>query len=172
MLGAANPVVRTLRMRAYDPPGRSIAVRVMNVHKAKGLEAPVVILAFPTGEWQGAPTIHVERPSDGKAVGYIRVEERAEAFTMRTLAQPLDWPERAAAEAQYERAEDLRLLYVASTRAGEELIVNGAVLFLRIPRRRFRDLRRLERLVRDRHPLLRRRRRDQVVAARVPRTPP
>jgi ATP-dependent helicase/nuclease subunit A len=108
-------------------PGRSNAVRVMNVHKAKGLESPVVVLAFPTGEWQGTPTIHVERPESGNAVGYIRVEERAEAFTMRTLAQPIDWPQRAAVEAQFERAEDIRLLYVAATRAGEELIVSRCV---------------------------------------------
>ena len=108
-------------------PGRSNAVRVMNVHKAKGLEAPVVILAFPTGEWQGTPTIHVDRSASGAANGYVRVEERAEAFTTRTLAQPLDWPERAALESQYERAEDVRLLYVAATRAEEELIVSRCV---------------------------------------------
>ncbi|HEY0672915.1 MAG TPA: UvrD-helicase domain-containing protein [Longimicrobiales bacterium] len=109
-------------------PGRSNAVRVMNVHKAKGLEAPVVFLAFPTGEWQGDPTIHVERPAEGAAVGYVRVEERGDApFSMRTLAQPLDWPARAAQESEFERAEDVRLLYVASTRAAEELIVSRCV---------------------------------------------
>ena len=108
-------------------PGRSNAVRVMNVHKAKGLEAPVVFLAFPTGEWQGAPTIHVERPASGVAVGYVRVEERAEQYSMRTLAQPIDWSERAASETQFERAEDVRLLYVAATRAAEELIVSRCV---------------------------------------------
>ncbi|MGQ0815270.1 MAG: UvrD-helicase domain-containing protein [Gemmatimonadota bacterium] len=108
-------------------PGRADVVRVMNVHKAKGLEAPVVILAFPTGEWQGTPTIHVERPASGNAVGYMCVEERAESFTMRTLAQPLDWPQRAALEAEFEQAEDARLLYVAATRAAEELIVSRCV---------------------------------------------
>lgn len=108
-------------------PGRADVVRVMNVHKAKGLEAPVVILAFPTGEWQGTPTIHVERPARGRPVGYVRVEERAESFTMRTLAQPLDWPVRAVTEEEYERAEDVRLLYVAATRAEEELIVSRCV---------------------------------------------
>jgi ATP-dependent helicase/nuclease subunit A len=109
-------------------PGRANAVRVMNVHKAKGLEAPVVFLAFPAGEWVGEPTIHVERPASGAAVGFMKVEERGEAaFSMRTLAQPLDWPERAAAEAEFERAEDVRLLYVASTRAAEELIVSRCV---------------------------------------------
>jgi ATP-dependent helicase/nuclease subunit A len=108
-------------------PGRANAVRVMNVHKAKGLEAPVVFLAFPTGEWQGAPTIHVERPATGEAVGYVRVEERAEGFSMRTLAQPIDWNQRAAIETEFERAEDVRLLYVAATRAAEELIVSRCV---------------------------------------------
>ncbi len=106
-------------------PGRGDVVRVMNVHKAKGLEAPVVVLAFPTGEWQGEPTIHVERPAVGCAVGYICVQERAEVgWAMRTLAQPMDWPERKAAEKEFERAEDNRLLYVATTRAAEELIVS------------------------------------------------
>src|SRR5206468_12218092 len=97
----------------------------MNVHKAKGLEAPVVILAFPTGEYQGSPIIHVTRPSTGNAVGYVRVEERAETgWAMRTLAQPLAWPQHAAAESEFERAEDVRLLYVATTRAQEGLIVS------------------------------------------------
>lgn len=108
-------------------PGRSDVVRVMNVHKAKGLESPVVILAFPAGEWQPQPTIHVERPPSGRAVGYLRVEERAENFSMRTLAQPLDWPQRAAAEAEFERAEDVRLLYVAATRAAEQLVVSRCI---------------------------------------------
>ncbi len=109
-------------------PGRSNAVRVMNVHKAKGLEAPVVFLAFPTGEWQADPTIHVERPASGAAVGYVKVEERGDApFSMRTLAQPFDWPQRAASEEEFERAEDVRLLYVAATRAAEELIVSRCV---------------------------------------------
>jgi ATP-dependent helicase/nuclease subunit A len=95
----------------------------MNVHKAKGLEAKVVCLAFPTGEWNPLPTLHVQR--DGNtALGFVKVEERAEAFTMRTLAQPLNWPELAAREAEYDRAEDVRLLYVAATRAAEELIVS------------------------------------------------
>lgn len=108
-------------------PGREDVVRVMNVHKAKGLEAKVVILAFPAGAWQGAPAIHVQRPEDGNAIGFIRVQERAESFTTRTLAQPYNWPLYAAIEADYERAEDVRLLYVAATRAAEELMVSRCV---------------------------------------------
>ena len=34
-------------------PGRTNVVRVMNLHKAKGLEAPVVFLADPVRGWIG-----------------------------------------------------------------------------------------------------------------------
>jgi ATP-dependent helicase/nuclease subunit A len=106
-------------------PGRSNAVRVMNVHKAKGLEAPVVLLTFPTGDWPHEPNVHIRRPAAGAAVGYMRVEERLDGFNnTRTLAQPLDWPTHAAAEKEFEDAEQVRLLYVAATRAAETLIVS------------------------------------------------
>lgn len=108
-------------------PARNDVVRVMNLHKAKGLEAKVVVLAFPAGDFQGAPGIHVERPADGNAVGYVRVEERGDNFTSRILAQPLDWPARAELESQFDRAEDVRLLYVAATRAEEELVVSRCI---------------------------------------------
>ncbi len=109
-------------------PGRANAVRVMNVHKAKGLEAPVVILAFPTGDWPHSSTVHIKRPAEGEAVGYVRVEERTDKFdNTRTLAQPLEWPRHAAAEKEFDEAEDIRLLYVASTRAAETLIVSRCV---------------------------------------------
>jgi ATP-dependent helicase/nuclease subunit A len=108
-------------------PARTDVVRVMNLHKAKGLEAKVVILAFPAGDFQGAPGIHIERPADGNAVGYVRVEERGDNYTSRVLAQPLDWPARAELESQFDRAEDVRLLYVAATRAEEELVVSRCI---------------------------------------------
>jgi ATP-dependent helicase/nuclease subunit A len=108
-------------------PARNDVVRVMNLHKAKGLEAKVVVLAFPAGDFQGAPGIHVERPADGSAVGYVRVEERGDNFASRILAQPLDWPARAELESQFDRAEDVRLLYVAATRAEEELVVSRCI---------------------------------------------
>jgi ATP-dependent helicase/nuclease subunit A len=42
------------------------------------------------------------------------------------LAQPLDWDEHAALERKFLRAEGQRLLYVAATRAGDELVVGMA----------------------------------------------
>jgi ATP-dependent helicase/nuclease subunit A len=107
-------------------PGRSDAVRVMNLHKAKGLEAPVVILAMPFGDWSPAPTARVVRDETGRALGYATVTERKGQNQIVTLAQPADWDAHAAEEMRFSRAEDERLLYVAATRPAQELIVASA----------------------------------------------
>ena len=107
-------------------PGRSDVVRVMNLHKAKGLEAPVVILAMPFGDWSPPPTSRVVRDETGRATGYATVTERKGQNQVITLAQPTDWDEHAAEEMRFARAEDERLLYVAATRAAQELIISSA----------------------------------------------
>ena len=106
-------------------PGHDDAVRVMNLHKAKGLEATVVILANPG---QGIsrkrrPNSHTRRGADGEAEAFTTVSVPVGAFHSRTLAQPLDWPEYQSAETRFLDAEEQRLLYVACTRAREELVV-------------------------------------------------
>jgi len=103
-------------------PGRTDVVRVMNLHKAKGLEAPVVVLAYPTGMPEVEPLRYVERPREGGARGHLRVVER-DGWVKRTLACPRAWEEYAAREARYAAAELMRLLYVAATRAEDELVV-------------------------------------------------
>src|SRR5690606_24034208 len=107
-------------------PGRSDVVRVMNLHKAKGLEAPVVILAMPFGDWSPPPTSRVVRDETGRVNGYATVTERKGQNQVITLAQPADWDEHAAEETRFARAEDERLLYVAATRAAQELIISSA----------------------------------------------
>ena len=105
-------------------PGRPHVVRLMNLHQAKGLEATVVILADPSGARDYTPEMHVSRSDDGSAVGYLRVTEAAEGFSAdKVLAVPVDWDAKEAAERRFEAAEDVRLLYVAVTRAKEELLV-------------------------------------------------
>lgn len=105
-------------------PGRTDAVRLMNLHQAKGLEAPVVILADPSGGRERAPELHVTRGPDGSAVGYLRIAQRSEGFGASPVcAAPREWREKEAAERRFEEAEDVRLLYVAVTRAKEELLV-------------------------------------------------
>ena len=93
----------------------------MNLHKAKGLEAPVVVLARPFAPERWDPDFFVERGADG-ARGWLRVREGG-GRAARVLACPLDWEEKESAERAFEAAEEVRLLYVAATRAQQELVV-------------------------------------------------
>ncbi|MCI0433611.1 MAG: UvrD-helicase domain-containing protein [Gemmatimonadetes bacterium] len=104
-------------------PGRRNVVRVMNLHQAKGLESPVVILAEPAGEWRPAPHLRVTRPEQGPALGWIVIAERRWTWRDTVLARPLDWEQHGAIERDFDEAEQDRLLYVAATRAKQELIV-------------------------------------------------
>ena len=104
-------------------PARPDVVRVMNLHQAKGLEATVVILADPAGGSTHAPELHVER-GEGRAVAYARVVEPGEGWgSSKEVARPIEWDDMAEVEARFEAAEGVRLLYVAVTRAREELVV-------------------------------------------------
>jgi ATP-dependent helicase/nuclease subunit A len=101
-------------------------LRVMNLHKAKGLEAAVVVLAMPFGDWSPPPRSRVVRDETGRALGYATVTERKGQNQVVTLAQPFDWDAHAAEEMRFGRAEDERLLYVAATRPAQELIIGSA----------------------------------------------
>ncbi len=103
-------------------PGRADVVRVMTLHKAKGLEAPVVLLVAPFGEWLPPINSYVERGPEGHAVGWLRVTEQ-ENFKTKVHAQPDGWEAREAREQEFADAEAVRLLYVAATRAEEELVI-------------------------------------------------
>ena len=94
------------------------AVRVMSIHKAKGLEARVVILADTAG---GRSNQSVRRFS-ARMVRWGPGElVRLDGPAFRNgaaIAASLD-------DARHESAEDVRLLYVALTRARDRLIVFG-----------------------------------------------
>jgi ATP-dependent helicase/nuclease subunit A len=107
-------------------PGRTDAVRVMNLHKAKGLESTVVILAAPTLMNGHEVEVAVRREGDS-AKGGVPVTFESQR-TRRVLAQPLDWDEQAASEQAFLDAQEDRLLYVAATRAGEELVIARLML--------------------------------------------
>ena len=104
-------------------PVRRGVVRIMTLHQAKGLEAPVVILAHPVGQRDHEVTSHIERRADGTAIGYLVIQERASRNRIRTIARPDGWDAREAEEKRYDAAEEDRLLYVAATRARDTLLV-------------------------------------------------
>src|SRR5215472_16550365 len=86
-------------------------VRVMTVHKAKGLEFPVVILADPTcPAARDSPSRHVE-PS------------RRLWLEPLCGCAPAELLEAAEEELRRDRAEEMRVVYVAATRARDLLVV-------------------------------------------------
>ena len=98
-------------------------VRIMNLHQAKGLEAPVVFLADPTGAFSHDPQIHIDRSGDGPTRGYLAILGSSNNFHRPLLAYPERWQEFAEEEGKFQKAEKNRLLYVAATRAGNRLII-------------------------------------------------
>jgi ATP-dependent helicase/nuclease subunit A len=86
-------------------------VRIMTVHRAKGLEFPVVILADLTCNETRAG-----------ASRYIEPASRLAAMELAGCA-PRELQEHAADEHRRDEEEAIRLLYVASTRARDLLVV-------------------------------------------------
>ncbi|MCG3149604.1 MAG: ATP-dependent helicase/nuclease subunit A [Verrucomicrobiae bacterium] len=105
---------------AATPPTGN-AVRVMNLHKVKGLQGKVVFVAGPEGASDHPVRIHVDR-STTRVRGYLAFY--AGDRSSRLLAAPLNWTELAAREEQFLAAEENRLLYVAATRAEQHLIIS------------------------------------------------
>lgn len=112
-----DPEEATLR------PGRGDAVRVMNVHQAKGLEAEIVVLASPYKPTKvHGVDLHVERGGRGEAIGMMQITRPGpQENTDIVVAQPPDWAAAAEREQEYQNAERERQRYVAATRAKREL---------------------------------------------------
>ncbi|WP_426350941.1 helicase-exonuclease AddAB subunit AddA [Alloiococcus sp. CFN-8] len=99
-------------------------VRIMSIHKSKGLEFPVVILSgtgknFNLMDLKGDVLYHEEL---GYGPSYVNIEDRVsystiakEAIKRKFLLESL--------------SEEMRVLYVALTRAKEKLIITGAASF-------------------------------------------
>lgn len=103
--------------------GGNQAVRIMNLHKAKGLEAPVVFLACPCGESDHDATQFIDRSID-PAVGYFTISREIGEFKTEVVAQPPGWGAMNERERSFSNAEKDRLLYVAATRPKQMLVVS------------------------------------------------
>jgi len=103
--------------------GGSGAVRIMNLHKAKGLEAPVVFLACPCGESDHDAKQYINRMSS-PAEGYFTITKKLYQFQEEVIAQPPGWTAMSERERLYMNAERDRLLYVAATRAKQLLVIS------------------------------------------------
>ena len=103
-----------------DAGGQGDAVRVMTVHAAKGLQAPLVILADATGDPEAANDRDFQWLLDETIVPLFRprTAERRLIATLEAMATHLS---------EQDRREHWRLLYVAMTRAEEQLVIAGSL---------------------------------------------
>ncbi len=85
-------------------------VRIMTVHKAKGLEFPIVIFIDPANDQQQEPSRYIDNA-------------RGLHVTRLSGCTPLELVEHRDEVLAHDRAESVRLTYVAATRARDLLVV-------------------------------------------------
>lgn len=95
-------------------------VRVMNLHKSKGLEGKIVILALDKPH--KSPTDRARRTENGVQLASYLIQRAAGGFKYSVFA-PASWQERSRPELAHLAAEQVRLKYVAATRAEQLLLI-------------------------------------------------
>jgi ATP-dependent helicase/nuclease subunit A len=114
-----------LEAREPEAPVEGEGVQLMTIHAAKGLEFDVVCLADLGRNGRGdGPVLRV----DGEGRVGLRV-----ATIENERSKALDYDELEAEARERETAEELRIFYVAATRARDRLILSGALAHPRWP---------------------------------------
>ena len=108
-------------------PERPDAVQIMNLHRVKGLQAPVVFLAGVSSPIKLESQLHIDRSdiSAGKATGYMEI--RRPAYNKKrggVVACPQGWADRQKREDLFQGKEKVRLRYVGATRPESMLVVS------------------------------------------------
>lgn len=115
--------LRAMRRQAWPAPspGSDQAVQLLTVHGAKGLEADVVLLLDATADAarrRGDPVVLMHWPGQQPAPQRL-------AFLANGSQPPPSLAELAQQEAGAQAVEELNALYVAMTRARQQLILSG-----------------------------------------------
>lgn len=97
------------------------AIRILSLHKSKGLEFPVVILAL-TGRKFGDQSAHERLLIGDEWIGLDAFDPKTYVRTPTLAREVLSHRIKLRG-----REEELRILYVALTRAREKLIITGAL---------------------------------------------
>ena len=125
--GGLRPFIRHLRdsmaeeqieIEATVAEETDDVVRIMTVHGAKGLEYPIVALAN-----LGARNVHRAEPVPREQERFLHFRVGAQTAGRHGHFKTPGYDEAWEQEKQYVDAERLRLLYVATTRARDHLIV-------------------------------------------------
>ena len=103
------------------------AVHMANLHKVKGLEAPVIILsaAVQFNNKNEKRIVHGDDGSEGYLFGLSKPDENG--VPKGNYFETKDFPDELAAEKASGLAENQRLIYVAATRAKNVLIICDSI---------------------------------------------
>lgn len=116
--------------------GDNLSVKIMSIHKSKGLEFPIVFVAGLSKNFnnQDARSKIVIHPDLGLGPDYID-------YTLRTKSPTLIKKVMQKKIVLENLGEELRVLYVALTRAKEKLILTGTVKSLKNKLEKWSDIR-------------------------------
>lgn len=101
-------------------------VHIANLHKVKGLEAPIVIIAYAGTNFAG-PEVFVEYGEDSTEGYVFKVRQKCDTGNYKDVIRTSDCDDYKDEAKQGEKDENDRLVYVAATRARSVLIIGKAI---------------------------------------------